>query len=149
MNCRDNNGSCINSTNVHYDEYNNEINSTNYLPAREVYNSKLCFNYLGTNITSQPVRTSKLFVKTIVIFYCNVGTHDIQDIENISPNDTSLCLRFHLIHHAQSQEFHLRLQRDNINKQYNIVSSLSPSPSSTVTVTLSSPVNCKLLVSLT
>uniref|UniRef100_A0A1X7UFF4 Fibronectin type-III domain-containing protein n=1 Tax=Amphimedon queenslandica TaxID=400682 RepID=A0A1X7UFF4_AMPQE len=72
MNCLSSSDSCINSTSVHYDEHNNEINSTNLLPAREKYNSTLCFNYLGTNIISQPVQTSKLLsCKNYSNIYCN------------------------------------------------------------------------------
>lgn len=43
----------------------------------------------------------------------HIGTHDIQDIVVIPPNDTSsLCLRFYLIHHYLVKNLQLYLKRD-------------------------------------
>ncbi|XP_019860768.1 PREDICTED: uncharacterized protein LOC109589085 [Amphimedon queenslandica] len=83
----------------------NEINSTNSLPAKSKYNHTLCFNYLGRQIISQPLETS---------------TYDIQDIEHLSQNDTSLCLRFHLISHYQIQSIHMHVKRGSELLPFNV-----------------------------
>ena len=49
-----------------------------------------------------------------------IGTHDIQGINITSPNYTSLCLRFHLIHHYQVQNLSLYLKRDEEIKKFNV-----------------------------
>ncbi|XP_019854746.1 PREDICTED: uncharacterized protein LOC109583744 [Amphimedon queenslandica] len=83
----------------------NEIISTNSLPAKRKYNHILCFNYLGRQIISQPLETS---------------THDVQDIEYLSQNDTSLCLRFHLIDHREIQSIHLHVERGSELLLFNV-----------------------------
>lgn len=57
----------------------------------------------------------------ITVTICTIiGTHDIQDINDISPNDTSLCLRFHLIHHYKVKLIHLHIEREEESLPFNV-----------------------------